>query len=540
MFTAHHINKSFGINQILSDITFSINAGECVGLIGPNGCGKTTLVRILAGIDEPDSGTVQSTIPDLRIGYLAQGFEPEQNKRVGDLIEEIIGSDKRTASEIEKLAKALAENPTDLTLQGDYDSALARYQDVIQKPKPEPIFNALGLTSDQMDRQVSNLSGGQKTRLALALTLLKDPNFLLLDEPTNHLDIQMLEWLESWLVEFNGAALVVSHDRTFLDRTVRRILDLDPETHQIRGYTGNYTQYFEQYLSELDKQMAAYRDQVYEIRRIEQDIAQTKRQAHWVEQTTTSREPIVRRYAKKVAKKAKSREKKLKRYLKSDDLVEKPKQSWQMKLEFNQPAHLGQDVLKVENLSVGYSVDYPLLTDVNLCIRVGQRIALTGPNGGGKTTFLRTIAGDINPLVGLVNLGHSVHLGYMTQEQESLNTKMTALETIQHVSRLNETEARSMLHYFLFSGDDPLRKVENLSHGERSRLMLAVLVAQGSNFLILDEPINHLDIPSRERFEMALSQFDGTIIAVVHDRYFIERFATDVWILGNGKIEQQV
>jgi ATP-binding cassette subfamily F protein 3 len=409
----------------------------------------------------------------------------------------------------------------------------------------EAIVAALGLSAIQDDRPVSTLSGGQKTRLGLALVLLGDPQLLLLDEPTNHLDIEMLEWLEDWLSSYPSAAMIVSHDRTFLDHTVSRILDLNLETHTLREYAGNYTQYLEQYLAERGRQIAAYKDQEYEIHRMKQDIARTKQQSLRVESSTTPRQPGVRRIAKKVARKALSREKKLDRYLESDERVEKVRESWQMKADFfsaqfGAPPRMGQDVLTLEELAVGYAGHPPLLTGVNLYVRAGRRIAITGPNGAGKTSLLRTISGVLAPLSGSFRLGMNVRLGYMAQEQEILDPARSALETVQSVAPLNDTEARSFLHYFLFTGDDPLRPSRELSYGERARLSLAMLVAQGCNFLLLDEPINHLDIPSRTRFEQALEQFEGTVLAVVHDRYFIERFADELWLVAGGGVKQKL
>jgi len=548
MLTAHQITKSYGLNPILKDISFSIRPGDRAGLIGPNGSGKTTLLRILAGEEQPDSGTVTRAPGDLRLGYLAQGYEFDPNLSLGDLLARAQGDPQALEAEIAHLAAALVEEPQRADLQNAYDAALRRLEQTSsQDPgRTAAILNALGLSGIPQDQRAAHLSGGQKTRLALALVLLGDPQVLLLDEPTNHLDIEMLEWLENWLQEFPGAALIVSHDRTFLDRTVTRILDLNPETHTLREYSGNYSDYFEQVLKEREKLMQAYKDQEYEIRRMKQDIARTKQQASWVEQTTTPRQPGVRRIAKKVAKKAKAREKKLERYLEADERVEKPKAGWQMKLDFGAgpleegSPHLGKQVLTLQDLAVGYAGRPPLLQDINLQIGAGRRVVLTGPNGSGKTTLLRTVAGRIPPLSGQVHLGSSVRMGYMAQEQELLDPERSALEMIQSSAPLNETEARSFLHYFLFSGDDPLRPAAELSYGERARLALALLVVQGCNFLLLDEPINHLDIPSRARFEQALAGFEGAVLAVVHDRYFIERFATDLWLVKDGSIQWRV
>ncbi|MCA9977542.1 MAG: ABC-F family ATP-binding cassette domain-containing protein, partial [Anaerolineales bacterium] len=324
-----------------------------------------------------------------------------------------------------------------------------------------------------------------------------------------------------------------------LDRTATHILDLDPHTQTIRAYPGNYSDYLDQFLAERDKQWAAYKDQVYEVRRMKQDIARTREQANSVERSTTPRNPGVRAIAKKVMKKAKSREKKLERYLEADERVDKPTRSWQMKLDFAE-THIGRDVLTLENLTIGYPNHPPLLHDLNQYIRAGQRVALTGPNGSGKTTLLRTIAGRLQPMAGQARLGGSVKMGYMSQEQELLDPSLTALESIRQVAPMNQTDARSFLHYFLFSDDDPLRPIPQLSYGERARLALALLVAQGCNFLLLDEPINHLDIPSRERFEQALQYFQGTVLAVVHDRYFIDRFATDVWLVNEEGLEAHI
>ena len=427
MLTAHHLYKSHGIQPILQDISFSISNNERVGLIGPNGSGKTTLMRILAGIEQPNSGTVISTSlgQRLRIGYLAQGMDLEPRQTLQTTLNLASVSSAELEAEVMSLASALASNPDDSNIQAKYDSAINQLSAVGNQPSA--ILGPLGLSEFPLDTPVQVLSGGQKTRLMLARVLLEEPHLLLLDEPTNHLDIEMLEWLEEWLKRFQGAALIVSHDRAFLDNTVDSILDLNPETHSIRAYKGNYTDYVEQYVKEQDKQWSAYRDQQEEIRRMKQDIVRTKEQSRHVEITTTSGQPGVRRYAKKVAKKALSREKKLDRYLESEERVEKPKSSWQMKLEFETDQNISKNVLIADNLSVGYEADKPLLTNLSLHIRAGQRIALTGPNGAGKTTLIRTIAGKLDPLAGSLRLGANVKLGYMTQEQELLNPEFQCL-----------------------------------------------------------------------------------------------------------------
>jgi len=552
MLTAHQLKKSYNIHKILEEVSFSVNPGERVGLIGPNGSGKTTLFRILAGEEMPDLGHVSFTPSDLRLGYLPQGFEPLPDLTVKTLIQQATGDPEVLEADLIRISTALAKQPENTDLQRAYDQILNRMQQPSTIGQFSAILAALGLDQIPDEQLAATLSGGQKTRLSLGLVLLSDPQLLLLDEPTNHLDIEMLEWLEEWLNEFRGAALIISHDRTFLERTVTRILDLNPRTHTIRSFEGSYSDYIEAINQEREKQLQAYNDQIAEIRRMKQDIARTRAQGERTEREASSvriggSDMKIKGYkdyqqgiAKKVAKKAKSREKKLDRYLDSDERVEKPKTGWQIKLKFNNPAHLGKQVLTLDKLSVGYPNCEALLTDVNLHVQAGQRIAFTGPNGSGKTTLLRTITGGLTPLKGRAALGSTVKLGYMSQEQEVLEPQKNAVEMIQSVSSFNQTETRNFLHYYLFSGDDPLRPMGQLSYGERSRLMLARLVAQGCNFLLLDEPINHLDIPSREQFEQALTSFDGTVLAVVHDRYFIQRFAQELWVLQNGSIRREV
>ena len=541
LLTLNQVSKSFNLDVILEKISFTVNPRDRVGLIGPNGCGKSTLLRLIMGQEQLDSGHIALSPQNLVIGYLPQGFEPDPLATIESLIGAAGGAQADLARELTYLSEAIATQPDDEALLDAYDGVLQRMSQV-DSGRASSILAGLGLAELPLNLPAGHLSGGQKTRLALALILLQEPDILILDEPTNHLDVMMIEWLEAWLQRFPGGILIVSHDRTFLNRTTNKIIAIDPEKHTAQAYPGNYTDYLESFLNARAKQEAQYRDQVYEIRRMRQDIAQTFEQARSVERSTTPRQPNVRRLAKKVAQKAKSREKKLNRYIESSDRVEKPKESWQIKLEFAGMSHLGRDVLTINNLTVGYSAQAPLLQDISLNLKAGQRVALTGANGSGKTTLLRTLAGEIPTLAGQFQFGQTVELGYMAQEQELLDPDATAVETIAQYTNqpMTETEIRSFLHYFLFKDDTPTRPTAKLSFGERSRLSLAALVVRGCNLLLLDEPINHLDIPSRTRFEQALQRYEGTILAVVHDRYFIDGFATHKWEVQGDRITASI
>ncbi len=544
MLQVSNLHKRYGDVTVLENVSFVINPGERLGLIGPNGCGKTTLLRLITGQEQPDRGSIQRHPPDLRLGYLEQGQRYQAGDTVADFLQVGEAALEEAAARVAQLAERLAAaNEAQADLMDAYGQALAELEALSASRAPchqaQAVMAGLGLEDVPLDTPMDHLSGGQKTRLGLARLLVDQPQLLLLDEPTNHLDIDALEWLEAWLPAYPGAVLIVSHDRTFLDQTVSKIFDLDPETHTVTEYAGNYSDYIEAWEREREKQWAAWRDQQAEIRRVRQDIARTRNQALSVELTTTPGEPGPRRLAKKVAKKAKAREKKLERYLEGDDRVEKPKLTWQMHLVFDNMPESGQDVLALDDLAVGYG-ETPLVSGVNQVLRAGERVALLGANGSGKTTLLRVIAGHMAPLKGQARLGANVKLGYYAQEQETLDPDSTPYDTVARVAAMSETDVRSFLHYFLFSGDQVFVPVRSLSYGERARLVLARLVASGCNLLLLDEPINHLDIPSRTQFEQAMQAYEGTVLAVVHDRYFIRRFATGLWRIRDGGLKRYV
>ena len=547
MLTVHLLNKSFELQILFENVSFSLNPGERTGLVGPNGCGKTTLMRILAGLESPSSGHV-SHDPNLRIGYLPQGFEVDPSLTLNEIIDRYTGDISSLEGELTTTAEAVAKHPSDQAMLIRYDELLRRIQSV-DTGRTARILAGLGLDGVDTRLPAAKLSGGQQTRLSLALVLLNDPQLLLLDEPTNHLDIAMLTWLEGWLVNSPCGALIISHDRTLLDHTVSHVLDMDPLNHRVREYTGNYTDYLRQRQAEIEHQWIAYNDQQAEIRRMRTDIIRTREQAAHTEREASSiriggsdyKQKGYKSYqqgiAKKVAKKAKSRQKKLNRYLDSDERVEKPTSPWHMKLEFTATDHLGRSVIRLESLSIGYDQVHPLISGIDLELHTRQRVALTGPNGCGKTTLLRTITGDTPSIAGRVHLSTSTHLGYLTQDQSGLNLNLNPVEMMLAYFP-NETDARSFLAYYLFTGDEPLKPISLLSYGQRTRLLLAKLVAEGCNCLLLDEPINHLDIPSRTQFEQALSQFGGAVLAVVHDRYFIQRFADEIWWVENRCIHR--
>ncbi len=540
MLTVQGITKSFGVDLVLSQIGFTLNAGERLALVGANGSGKSTLIRIVMGLEKADSGSVRLDSADLRVGYLAQGFDFLYDETVESYINRMEGDLPGLSERLETLAMALGDDPDQPEVLDEYDSILTRIQLVSETAGRGPaVLAALGLGEVPPDTLAVILSGGQKTRLALAGALLSNPHLLILDEPTNHLDIAMLEWLEEWLGNFQGAVLLVSHDRAFLDGVATRILEIEPFTHRGKLYEGNYQAYLEQKQLERDRHWEAYTDQLEEIGRLRQAAAHLRgiaqfRKGGKADGGDKFAKGFFANRALETVGRAKQIERKIERLL-TDDRVEKPKQVWEMKIEWNSAGETGRDVVVCEELAIGYE-GQALLENLNLVLRYGQRVALIGANGSGKTTLLRTIAGLLPPVRGRLRLGSGVRPGYMAQEQEELDPRLNALETLRKFAGFNETAEREFLSKFLFKQDDVFTPAGKLSYGERVRLALACLAAQGCNLLLLDEPINHLDLSARSRFEQALKAFEGTILAVVHDRYFIQGFATAIWAVEEDQV----
>ncbi len=540
MLSVHSLSKSYGIHTVLTNITFNLNTGEKAALVGPNGCGKTTLLRILAGKEKADSGSFHFNPPDLKPGYLPQGAALPGGLTLGETLTRMQGDLPGLTRRLEELSSALAVSPDHASMQQEYNDCLASIELASESAGNAPaILAGFGLDHLPPEVPVGALSGGQKTRLQLAGLLLANPRVLLLDEPTNHLDQEMLEWLENWLRRSPCAVLMVSHDRAFLENTAVDIYEIDPASHTLKVYPGNYSAYLEQKASERERAQQEYSDQQDEIARLTQTAHRIRGNAHFRKGgKADTGDKFARGFfanrSLETLRRSKAIEARVERLL-NEDHIEKPRNSWHMKMEFDATPETGRDVIVLSDLTIGYDA-VPLLSEVDAVLRFGQRAVLTGPNGCGKTTLLRTITGQIPALAGRVRLGSGVRAGYMAQEQEDLGADANALESLQRVSGWNETETRTFLHKYLFTGDEVFTPMNALSFGQRTRLSLARLVAQGCNLLLLDEPLNHLDLASRGQFEQALSAFKGTMLVVTHDRYFIQRYATHLWQISRGKL----
>ncbi len=537
MLQVNQVLKSYGAQTVLDGVTFFLNPGERVGLVGPNGGGKTTLLRIINQEEKPDAGTV-TTSPADTFGYLPQGVKAPADMTIEEYVLSGLPGYLESRIGMEEALNALersVDNASALRLYGEMLTRFESFGGYEVESRVQTILAGLGISGLDLHGGLAPLSGGELTRLSLARLLLAEPSILILDEPTNHLDIGAMEWLEGSLHSYRGAVLVVSHDRVFLDHMVDRILELDDISHQMNNYSGNYTDYAAAKEAEYQKLLSVWKDQQIEIRKLEEDVQRTKQQAISTERGTN--DSSQRRYAKKVARKALAKEKRLQRYLEDEERIEKPTTLAHIRLDFGNPMRSGQLVAELQELGINLGGRW-LFRDASLSLQYGDRVALVGPNGSGKTTLLRLLQGMAEPDEGRAVLGKSVKVGYMPQQQETLDPHATALEIIRAIAPMGISEAHHFLHYFLFDADEARRETQLLSYGQRARLLLARLVVSGANFLLLDEPVNHLDIPSRQQFEEALEAFPGTVLISLHDRAFIQNFAEQIWRIREGKIER--
>ena len=520
--SASNLTKVYGTDVIIKGVDFHVNDGDRIGLVGRNGAGKTTLLNMITGELTPDDG--QLFMPSgLRIGYLKQRDNFNGNNTVLEEINAIFKPLEKLEEDIAKTADAVANNPHDERLLHRLDDMQHEYDrrgGYTYKSEITGILNSMAFGPEYYDKKIDTLSGGEKTRLALAALLLEKPDLLILDEPTNHLDIGTLRWLEQYLSSYRGSIIIVSHDRYFLNRSVNRIFEI--EHHKLRAYDGNYDQFAEKKRQIREAEMRAYNNQQKEIARQEEMIRRFKQ--HGTEL---------------LAKRAASREKRL-------DMVERlerPEASeGKMKIQFTQDFQSGNDVLFAEDLakSFGYGTNKKtLFENVNLDIKKGEKICIVGRNGIGKTTLLKLLLEELSPEKGRVKIGHNVTFGYYDQGQLLLNPRNTVLEEMKNTYRLyTDTHMRSLLGRFLFKNDDVFLNVGDLSGGEKARLSLLKLMLGGANTLLLDEPTNHMDIESKEVFEEALSEFPGTAIIISHDRYFLQKIPDRILELTpNGIIE---
>ncbi len=515
LLTCQNIQKSFGEKTILDQISFHIEEREKVALIGSNGAGKTTLLRIIRRELEPDGGQIVLA-KGASLGYLAQ----HQDVQGGRTIYQELLKEKQYLLDIEEKMRQMeqamkqAKGEALEKLMDTYASLTQKFEQnngYACQSEVTGVLKGLGFSEGDFHRPIANLSGGQKTRVALGCLLLGKPDILLLDEPTNHLDMDSIVWLETYLLNYPGAVLIVSHDRYFLDRIVTRVVEL--EQGKAMAFSGNYTAFSQKKAQVREAQVRAYQNQQQEIRHQEEVIAKLK---------SFNREKSIRR--------AESREKKLDKIT----LLDRPvmeEDSMHMRLEPRMES--GKDVLSVQELAKSFGPD-KLFEDLSFEVKRGERVALIGGNGTGKTTILKMINGLLPPDQGTCSLGSRVQIGYYDQEHQVLHMEKTIFEELSDAyPTLNNTEIRNVLAAFLFTGDDVFQKISSLSGGERGRVSLAKLMLSEANFLILDEPTNHLDIASREILEEALNSYTGTLLYVSHDRYFINQTATRILDLTN-------
>ena len=512
----NQVSRLFGSVQIFANVSLQIERGDRLALVGANGAGKTTMLRLMAGLDKPDAGTV-TTSRGLKIGYLPQEAHFRSDRTLKEALLNVFSTLRRQAARLHELEAQLAasgSNPADWqpAVLEEYTTLMARFEEhggYTYENRVEQVLSGLGFPRDSWDRPAHNLSGGQRTRAHLARLLLESPDLLLLDEPTNHLDLTTTEWLENFLSNWSGGLVIVSHDRYFLDRTTRRTIEL------INGSLEQYPAPYSRYV-ELRAERYARHDREFRAQKAE--IAKT--------------EDFIRRFkAGQRSKEARGRETRLARV----ERLHQAPQTDDLHLRLDVSRATGQVILTTLRLRVGFP-GKQLLHMPNVQVDRGAKIALIGANGSGKSTLLRTLIGEQPALSGTYQWGVNVEVGYYAQAHEGLDLHHTVLEEIQNVRPMGEEEGRTYLGRFLFSGDDVFKKVGDLSGGERSRVALAKLTLQRANVLLLDEPTNHLDIVARQALESVLRDYPGSLLFVSHDRYFINALANQIWAVEDGII----
>lgn len=506
----NNVERRFGSDVLFHNMNMQIQEHGRTALVGRNGAGKTTFLKIIAGLTEPDEGTVTHA-RDLTIGYLAQNQGLDSQNSIWAELDSVFAP----LHELEKQLHELENQLGTLTPKAaDYQDVLASYDRLSEQFKKQGgyeyasrmrgVLHGFGFDEGMYDTSVNALSGGQKTKLALAKILLQSPNLLILDEPTNHLDMGVLSWLEDYLKSYQGALLIVSHDRYFLDRVVTDVYDLDNKT--LIHYTGNYTQFVAHKRERLQAEWKHYEQQQKEIAKLEDFVNR-----NIVRASTTKRAQARRKQLEKM------------------DRLERPTtDDSSIHFQFHSDHASGNEVLDVDKLNISYQ-DQKLAGPLSFKVRKGQRVGIIGPNGIGKSTLLKTLLKKIPKLSGTIKFGANLEIGYYDQEQQQLHPEKTVLEEVwDDHPEVSEKDIRSLLGSFLFVGDDVYKPVSALSGGEKARLELTKLSFMPINFLILDEPTNHLDIDSREVLETAINEFDGTVLFISHDRYFLNQVATDI------------
>lgn len=522
--SCNNLNKSFGIDSILENVNFTVNEYDKIGIIGVNGTGKTTLFKIISGIYGYDSGDIY-TSKDCEIGYLEQNtnFHSENTifEEVLEVFKDVIEMEKYLRNLEHKISEESSNaNSTTLEkLMNEYSNKLEAFSDMNgygYKSEAKGVLKGLGFSDEDMDKPISILSGGEKTRVLLGKLLLKKPTLLLLDEPTNHLDSEAIEWWEVFLKQYKGTVILISHDRYFLDQVVNRIFEI--HNKKLKTYNGNYSDFIEASAIEKELELKKFEDQQKDIKKQEESIERLK---------AFGRE--------KHLKRARSKEKALAKV----DVLDKP-EAYRKKarIEFNPSVTSGNDVLQLRNVSMGYG-ERILFKDLNLDIYRGEKVALIGANGIGKSTLFKIIMNEIVPLSGDIKFGTNVNVSYFHQEQKTLNLDNTIIDEIwEDNKQLTQTTLRSMLGAFLFEGEDVFKKISTLSGGERARVAILKLILSNANLLLLDEPTNHLDIDSKEVLEEALSGYTGTIFTISHDRYFLNTVVDKVLVLDENGITE--